>query len=98
MGRGMIHKSHLRGHRFAWLVMAPLILCACDVDLFGFDQRRLVGDFWLHIWRGGHFTLEMAKKPKAGGCGVVGGGPSRIPVARARKGTHHRLVITDGSI
>ena len=74
----MISGSRSRGARLIWLILIPLLLCACDVDLFGFDQRRLVGPYWLHVWEGGLFTLETAKEPKDGGCGVLGGRVRRL--------------------
>ena len=74
----MVGRSHSLGARLVSLVIAAIPLCACDIDLFGFDQRRLAGPFWLHVWEGGNFTLEVAKEPEDGGCGVLGGRVRRI--------------------
>lgn len=57
-----------------WL--ASVCGSACDVDLFGFDQRKLVGPYCLHVFEGGRYSVDTKESPD--GCGVLGGRVLRI--------------------
>ena len=56
--------------------LASVCGSACDVDLFGVDQRELIGPYSLHVFEGGWYSLDTKESPDS--CGVLGGRVLRV--------------------